>query len=79
VVGEETNRWGQGKRKGVMDECCRSTLYIYMKIKKPTKNLKRRGEKERMLKKSNIYGVNLIKMCYMHVVNITMKCTINLC
>jgi hypothetical protein len=48
----------------------RSTLYRYMhedSIIKTTKNLKRKEE----LRKSNIDGVNLIKVHYMHFVNKT--------
>jgi hypothetical protein len=48
---------------------------------KPTKKLfLKKEEEEEQIKKSNIDGINLIKVHFMHVVNITMKtlCIINL-
>jgi hypothetical protein len=49
-------------------------------IMKPTKNCSKGGGRRR-LRKRNIYWVNLIKVHYKHIVNITMKslCMINSC
>jgi hypothetical protein len=52
---------------------------MYENNMKPTKTVKK-GEKGRGLRNSNINGVNLIKVHYMHVVNIIIKhlCIINI-